>query len=69
MTKVTIYFPNDPSVGMFPTYFTAEIPISKEELKELDKEHREIIREDFKKLYQYIDAEMNCQIIFEDENI
>lgn len=63
MITATIYFPNDPSVGMFSETFTAELPLNGFE----DSEHREWIRDCYKKLYDEMNGEFYCQVFFSDE--
>jgi hypothetical protein len=68
--KVTIYFPNDPSVGIFSTWYGMEIPDFREfgmNEKEL-REFREEMRDKIKSLYTELDGEFTCRVWFEDEN-
>lgn len=60
--KAIIYFPNDPSVGIFPNYYTAEIP-------PFEPENREDTRQMIQKLYTELEGEFCCKVFFSDENI
>jgi hypothetical protein len=68
MIKVTIYFANDPSVGIFAEAYTMEIPdfragwVSGEQtLKNYIKEKREIIEE----LYEELQGDFEPKVIFQ----
>jgi hypothetical protein len=56
------YFPNDPSVGMFP--FSYEFQIHRESIG--DAESREWVRKEFQKLYEETE-DSKCIITFDDE--
>lgn len=57
---VTILFPGDPSVGIFAHSYDMTIP-------EIDDEYREETRQQIKKLYEELDQEGRCQVIFQGE--
>jgi hypothetical protein len=57
-----IHFPSDPSVGMFPYGYTCEVPDF------TDNDAREYTRDTLKKLYEDLDGEGRCVVIFDDEN-
>lgn len=59
--KVYIHFPGDPSVGIFSYGYDMTIP-------EVDSEYREETRQQIKKLYEELDQEGRCQVIFEGEH-
>ena len=68
--KVTIYFPNDPSVGIFSNYYGMEVPdwrvygMDKED----ERQFREEMRSKIKSLYEELDGEFTCRVWFEDEH-
>jgi hypothetical protein len=63
MITATIYFPNDPSVGIFAESFEAQLPFNGFE----DSEHREWVRDSFKRLYDEMNGEFYCRVYFSDE--
>jgi len=60
--KAIIYFANDPSVGIFPNYYTAEIP-------PFEPEYREETRQMIQKLYTELEGEFYPKVFFSDEDI
>ncbi len=60
--KALVYFPNDPSVGIWSTYYTLEIP-------QFDNEFREEYRKKIKDLYEDMDSEFICIVYFGDEDV
>lgn len=62
--KATIYFNNDPSVGIFSASYEMDLPVEKFE----DDEHREDMRAAIKKLYTELDGEFYpSYVTFSDE--
>lgn len=62
--KATIYFHNDPSVGMFSEYFEMTLPRSDFQ----DNEDREFCRESIKQLYNELNNDTPVTwVMFEDE--
>lgn len=62
ITEATIYFGGDPSVGIQPYYFTAQVP-----KLTADKEDCEFIREQLKEAYKQ--TEFTPVVYFDDENL
>jgi hypothetical protein len=73
MVKATIYFSNDPTVGISPAYFTMELPFfSKEAMQDFDDEKEsltgiECVRNKIKKMYEELDGESFCHVWFDFE--
>jgi len=65
----TILFNGDSSVGVRPYAYTMELDANLIELFADDKEFREEVRAKITKLYEVIDGEMKCHVIFSDETI
>lgn len=67
MNEVTalVYFHNDPSVGIFSTYYTVPLPFP--DHKYLDDFGREEVRDKLRGLYNELDGEFMCQVSFNDE--
>jgi len=64
ISRTTVYFHNDPSVGIQSTYYSIELPIEKFE----DEEHREEVRKLIQNLYTELDGEFAAtRVIFGDE--
>jgi hypothetical protein len=59
--KAFIYFPGDPSVGIFSETFEMQIP-------EFDTDYREETRRDIQNLYTEISGGEGCRVSFSDEN-
>jgi hypothetical protein len=57
--KATAYFEGDSSVGIYSYSYTLEIPF--------DEDIRDDIRQEIAKLYNDLDGEFSCRVIFEDE--
>lgn len=55
-----VYFPADPSVGIFSYGYEMEIP-------DFEEEWREDTRKKIKALYDELDGEFSCNVIFEGE--
>ena len=62
--KATIYFANDPSVGMFPEYFEMDLPRDQFE----DDADREFCRDQIKKTYNELNSDtLVSWVSFSDE--
>ena len=65
----SILFNGDSSVGVFPYSYVMGLDANLIEVFADDKQFREDIRTNIKKLYEAIDGDMKCQVIFSDETI
>ena len=66
--KATIYFPNDPSVGLFPSSYEIELPFDSFEDMETPSDNREMCREQIAAFYKDWEGDtMKCYVTFSDE--